>query len=186
MFGRPVFLLAAVVMLGPPGARPVPTRATLTIFVTSDCPVSNYYAPEVRQICGAYATRGVACMLVYEDVDLDETRMRRHGDEYGYRLPASIDRDRATARRLGATVTPQVVLTDDTGEVKYRGRIDNRYEAFGKPRRVVTERSLRDALEAVLAGRRVATPETPAIGCHIVFPDTDVRPTFTPGRRQPV
>jgi hypothetical protein len=179
-------VLVALGIFGFVGGQAARTRATVTIFVTSDCPISNYYAPDVRQICSAYGGEGVSCTLVYEDVDIDETRMRQHGEEYGYRLPASLDRDRAIARRLGATITPQVVLTDEKGEIKYRGRIDNRYEAFGKPRRVVTERSLRDAIDAVLAGRRVVTPETTAIGCHIVFPDTDVRPTFAQGVRRPV
>lgn len=173
-------LAIAALVAVPPAA----TRASLIVFVTSDCPISNYYAPDVREICDAYAPRGVACTLVYEDVDIDEARSRRHREEYGYRhLAASIDRDRAIARRMGATVTPQVVLVDEKGDIRYRGRIDNRYEAFGRPRRVVTERNLRDALDAILAGRRVATPETPAIGCHIVFPDSQSGRAFRPGAR---
>jgi hypothetical protein len=63
------------------------------------------------------------------------------------------------------------VVLDATGEIRYRGRIDNRYEALGRPRRVVTIRDLRDALDAVLAGRPVARPETTALGCYIVHPD---------------
>ena len=51
--------------------------------------------------------------------------------------------------------------------MKYRGRIDNQYAALGKPRRVVTVHDLRDALDAVLAGRPVANPETEAFGCFI-------------------
>ncbi len=163
-------LAASLVLLALAAIQPANPRTHLTIFVTSDCPLSNYYAPTVQEICRAYAERGLACALVYEDVDVDETRMRQHGEEYGYRLPASIDRDRAIARRLGVTVTPQVVVTDDTGAIRYRGRIDNRYETLGRPRRVVTEHSLRDAVDAIVAGRRVERSETRALGCHIVFP----------------
>ncbi len=49
----------------------------------------------------------------------------------------------------------------------YLGRIDNRVEDFGKTRLQATEFDLRDALEAVLAGRPVAHPRTHAIGCAI-------------------
>lgn len=170
MMVSPASLAASLLVLAVSAIQPANPRARLAIFVTSDCPISNYYAPTVQEICRAYAERGVACALVYEDVDFDETRMRQHGEEYGYRLPASIDRDRALARRLGATVTPQVVVTDDTGAIRYRGRIDNRYETLGSPRRVVTEHSLREALDAIVAGRRVARSETRALGCHIAFP----------------
>ena len=45
--------------------------------------------------------------------------------------------------------------------------IDNQYAALGKPRRVVTTHDVRDALDAVLAGRAVAHPETEAFGCFI-------------------
>ena len=58
-------------------------------------------------------------------------------------MPAVIDVDGAIARRAKATVTPQAVVVDRAGVVKYRGRIDNQYAALGKPRRVVTVHDLR-------------------------------------------
>jgi hypothetical protein len=162
--------LLAAGSMAPPQQRHAQPKTHLAIFVTSDCPISNYYAPEIQEICSVYQPRGLTCTLIYEDVGLDEARMRAHLAEYGYRgIPASIDRDRTLARRAGASVTPQAVLYDADGRIRYRGRIDNRYEAFGKPRRVVTEQNLRDAIDAVLAGGPVPAPETPALGCHIAF-----------------
>ena len=146
-------------------------KATLLLFVTSDCPISNFYAPEIQQLCAEYGPKGIACTLVYEDVGIDDAGIRKHLAEYGYHdVSTAIDRDRSIARRAGASITPQAVLLVGD-QVRYRGRIDNRYEAFGKPRRVVTARDLRDALEAVLAGKPVPNPETPALGCTIVPPD---------------
>ena len=55
--------------------------------------------------------------------------------------------------------------------MKYRGRIDNQYASLGHPRRVVTAHDLQDALEAVIAGKPVATPQTDPIGCYIVSPE---------------
>jgi len=51
--------------------------------------------------------------------------------------------------------------------VLYLGRIDNRVEDFGKVRIQATEFDLRDALDAVLAGRPVPHPRTHALGCAI-------------------
>ena len=44
---------------------------------------------------------------------------------------------------------------------------DNFYAATGRPRRVVTEHDLRDALDAVFSGQTVPKPETQAVGCYI-------------------
>ena len=67
----------------------------------------------------------------------------------------------------GATITPQAVVIRPDESIAYRGRIDNFYAALGRPRRVVTEHDLRDALDAVFAGKPVPKPETQAVGCYI-------------------
>jgi hypothetical protein len=162
-------------------------KANVLVFVSSDCPVSNGYAPELQRICGSYRTKGVACALVYEDLKIDAAAVRAHRDEYTYReMAAVIDDDRAIARRAKARVTPEAVVIDAAGGVRYRGRIDNQYAALGTPRRVVTVHDLRDALDAVLGGRRVAHPETEAFGCFIVprQPGLKTRPP-SDGIKQP-
>jgi hypothetical protein len=151
--------------------------AHVVFFVATDCPISNGYAPEIQRVCRDYAPSGVDCSLIYEDVDLSpssghlERDVRRHVREFGYgRIPAAIDRARDIASRARVTVTPSAVVVDRAGEIRYRGRIDNFYAAFGTSRRHVTERHLRDALDAVLARRPVRHANTEAIGCYIVDP----------------
>jgi hypothetical protein len=142
--------------------------ANVLIFVAADCPISNGYAPEIQRICHDYRAKGIACSLVYEDMSIDAAQVRAHRDAYGYKdIAAVIDVDRAIARRAKASVTSQAVIVGHDGIVKYRGRIDNQYAALGKPRRVVTVHDVRDALDAVLAGREVARADTAAFGCVI-------------------
>ena len=143
-------------------------KANVLVFVASDCPISNGYAPEIQRICTDGRAKGVQCTLVYEDVSIDAASVRGHRVRYQYRdMPAVIDTDGAIARRARATVTPQAVVLDRAGAVKYRGRLDNQYAALGKPRQVVTVHDLRDAIAAVVAGRPIAQPETEAFGCFI-------------------
>jgi hypothetical protein len=151
--------------------------ASAIFFVATDCPISNWYAPTIQQVCRDYAARGVDCTLVYEDVDLGATpaaldgAVRAHLREYRYgSLRATVDRSRAIATRARATITPSVVLVDQAGAIRYRGRIDNAYADFGKPRRHVTSHDLRASLDAVLAGRPLPAPETEALGCYITDP----------------
>lgn len=146
--------------------------ANVLIFVASDCPISNGYAPEIQRICRAYEAQGIGCTLIYEEAGLSTEDARKHLDAYRYgRMPAAIDRDGALAARVRASVTPEAVVVDRQGTVRYRGRIDNFYAALGRPRQVVTAHDLQDALNAVVDGRAVATAETEAIGCYIVPPD---------------
>ena len=65
------------------------------------------------------------------------------------------------------STTPEVAVIGASGQVLYRGRIDNLYAALGKKRPEATEKDLRRALDEVLSGSRVSTPETKAIGCYI-------------------
>ena len=151
--------------------------ASAVFFVATDCPISNWYAPTIQQVCRDYAARGVDCTLVYEDVDLGakpsalDAAVRTHLNEYRYgSIMATVDRTRAVAKRARATVTPSVVLVDRAGTIRYRGRIDNGYAELGKPRQHVTSHDLRVSVDAVLAGRPVPTPETEALGCYIADP----------------
>ena len=151
-------------------------KASVLLFVQSDCPVSNSYAPEIQRICKAYASKGISCALAYEDVKVDAAAVRKHMTDFAYTsVTATIDSSRALADRARATITPQAVVVDARGAVKYRGRIDNFYASLGKPRQHVTEHDLTDALDAILANTPVPKPETEALGCFITRPSTALR-----------
>jgi len=143
-------------------------KAHVLFFVATDCPVSNSYAPEIQRICKAYDAKGVSCSLSYEDVRIDATGVRKHLADFAYHdIPASIDATRALADRVHATITPEAFVIDAHGQIRYRGRIDNLYSSLGRPRQVVTEHDLTNALDAILAERPVPRPKTEAIGCFI-------------------
>ena len=146
-------------------------KANVLLFVQTDCPISNSYAPEIQRICKAYEAKGVSCSLAYEDVKVDAASVRRHMTEFNYTgIAATIDASRAIADRARATITPEAVIVDARGAIRYRGRIDNFYASLGKPRQHVTEHDLVDALDAVLAGKPVPKPQTEALGCFITRP----------------
>jgi hypothetical protein len=78
-----------------------------------------------------------------------------------------VDRDHSLVRATGVTLAPEVAVLDAQGVLRYRGRIDDAYADWGSRRRVVRDHSLRDALDALLAGRPAPQPRTQAIGCYI-------------------
>lgn len=142
-------------------------HALVLLFADPQCPISNAYAPEVGRLHAEFAPRGVRFFLVYADAERTEAEVRAHVQAFGYPMPAVLDAAHELTARAGAGTVPEACVFTPAGELVYRGRIDDRYVAFGKQRVAPTVRDLALALEAVLAGARPATPWPAAIGCAI-------------------
>jgi peroxiredoxin len=142
-------------------------RAVVLFFLTTDCPLCNTYVPEMNRIAQAFAARGVAFYGVQGDATIADADVRRHVKDYAYTFPYLFDPQESLAAFTEATATPEAAVLSPAGELLYLGRIDNLLEDFGKQRVQVTEFDLRDALEAILAGKPVPHTRTKALGCAI-------------------
>jgi hypothetical protein len=92
---------------------------------------------------------------------------RREHETVAYEGTQAVrDPQLALAKFTGATVTPEAAVVVNE-KVVYHGRIDDRYVELGVERPSPTTHDLADALIAVLAGKPVARPNTPAVGCFI-------------------
>jgi len=149
-------------------AAPPDTKAIVFLFTSTDCPISNRYAPEVRRIVSAFGDRGIAFRLVYPSPAEQPPAIREHMAAFGYQgsIQALRDPKLALVKFVKATVTPEAAVVAN-GRVVYRGRVDDRYVDLGLERPSPTTHDLADALTAVLAGRPVAHPTTQAVGCYI-------------------
>ena len=142
-------------------------RAAVFITVMADCPIVNSYAPEYNRLREEYGKQGVRVFLLQVDPHATRESLQQHAKQYKLKLPVIHDVDHAWVKRLGATRTPEATVLAPDGSVQYRGRIDDRYVDFGRRRAAATTRDLRNALEAVLAGRPVINSGQAAIGCYI-------------------
>lgn len=141
-------------------------EATVLLFVMTDCPISNRYAPEIRRLHGEFAG-AVRFRLVYVDAQRPVEDLREHHSSFGYPFGALRDVDGALAALAGATVTPEAAVFDADGRLVYRGRIDDRFVSFGVARRAPRTRDLHDRLRRLAAGETLAFSETRAVGCYI-------------------
>ena len=152
---------------------------TVALFIDSDCPVSNRYAPELERLYVRYAPEGIRFWLVYPDPDIDAQTIREHMRAFGYTFPALMDPEHALVRRAKATVTPEAGIFLADGSLVYHGRIDNRYVDLTRRRPEATEHDVADVLDALLAekpvkaswnpaaGRSLGTMSSPGVGCYI-------------------
>lgn len=152
---------------GAPAAVPSDAAATVLLFTRTDCPISNRYAPEMRRLHERLAPEGVAFFLVYADPAEAPGTIREQREAYGYPFAALRDPGQRVTRRTGATVTPEAAVLDAAGRLVYRGRIDDRWADFGKPRPRARSHDLADVLDALVAGRGVEPRATRAVGCYI-------------------
>ncbi|MBS0266602.1 MAG: redoxin domain-containing protein [Planctomycetes bacterium] len=141
--------------------------AIVFLFINTDCPIANRYAPTIARFYDRYRSQQVAFWLVYADPAEDRVRIQEHLREYELKPPALRDPEHNLVAYCRATKTPQAVVFKSNGEVVYRGRIDDMFTDFGKRRAQATQHDLQDTLDTLLRGERIAFRETPVIGCDI-------------------
>ena len=142
-------------------------KATVLVFLAHDCPISNALVPEMNRLATQYGAQGAAFFFVYAERDLTDADAARHARDYALAAPVTVDRTGVLAARAGAKVTPEAAVFSRAGAVVYRGRINDLFAALGQKRAEPTTHDLRDALDAVLAGKTPPAATTSAIGCFI-------------------
>jgi peroxiredoxin len=142
-------------------------KAIVVFFTTTDCPLSNNDVPEMNRTASDYQARGVAFYAVQADTTIADAEVVEHTKDFKFSFPVLFDRHQLLAKMTGATAIPSAAVLTPDGTLLYLGRIDNLVEDFNIRRQVPTKFDLREALDAVLAGKPVPNPRTKAFGCSI-------------------
>ncbi len=137
-------------------------KALVLLFIRSDCPISNRYAPDL--LYEEYSARGIDFRLIYPEPGLTAAAMEKHRQEYGYSIPSLLDADHHYVNRAGVRITPEAAVFV-RGQLIYRGRIDHRYARIGTERPQALHHDLEEVLAAVVAGKPFPFRETAAPGC---------------------
>jgi peroxiredoxin len=126
------------------------------------------YEPRVVALAREYRPKKVGWVAVnandatrYPDDGMQPMKARAH--ERGFPFPYLRDDSQAFVRALGARFTPEVFVFDAERKLRYHGRIDDNHRDATR----VTAHDLRDALDALLAGREPPVAETTAFGCSV-------------------
>jgi hypothetical protein len=109
----------------------------------------------------------VETFLVYPDGSLSVKAVRAHLKAYAMNAHAIIDKKHVLVKAYKPSVTPQAIVLDPSGKIRYSGRINDLYEEHGKIKPKPTRNDLRVALDELLAGKPVSVPTTQTVGCFI-------------------
>jgi len=146
-------------------------RGLLVVFMCNHCPYVIAIHERLNQIAKDYASRGVAVIGInsndplYKDADSFEN-MKLTAKEWGLVFPYVFDETQQVARAYDAVCTPDPYLYENGGGsfiLKYRGRVDDSW----KDESQVKEKSLRLAIDEVLAGKALNSDQIPSMGCSI-------------------
>jgi peroxiredoxin len=137
-------------------------KATVVLFVATQCPVSNAYNERMAALARDYTPKGVRFLAVNSNKQESASEVGAHAAKHGFSFPVVKDPNNVIADQWGAMVTPESFVLDESGVLVYHGRIDDSQDAAN-----VKSRDLQEALDAVLAGRTPEKQETKAFGCTI-------------------
>ncbi|HTF89716.1 MAG TPA: redoxin domain-containing protein [Planctomycetota bacterium] len=146
-------------------------------FWSKDCPFEKLADPKTVALAERYKGKDVVCLAIdansteygpepAKDAKPEENykEIRKHLTEKKMNFPVYIDRGNKIADLFGAQHTPHCYVIDQKGVLRYMGGLDSdgMTETGEK-----TQQYVRDAVDAVLAGKEVATKESKPYGCGI-------------------
>ena len=143
-----------------------PGKAVILIFVRTDCPISNRYAPTIQKLSAEYAGKA-SFWLVYPARAESAEMIRKHEHDFGYTLPALRDVQHSLVKQSRVSITPEAAVFDAHRQLLYHGRIDDLYQDFGRARPAPTTHELDDAIRAAITGKALPADTAPAVGCYI-------------------
>ncbi len=141
-------------------------KVLVIAFTCNHCPVAQMYEDRFIRFARAQKRRGVVFVAISSSLlppdSLDKMKERAH--QKGFDFPYLSDSTQEVGKAYGATVTPQLFVLDRERNIAYMGKFDDDIEPEKAQRSYV-----RDAVHALLDGKRPDPAETRATGCGIEY-----------------
>ena len=135
---------------------------TVVVFISVQCPVSNSYNSRMNALYSDYTAKGVKFLFINANATERVADVKAHAQRVGFAFPVEKDQNNVVADMFGAHATPETFVIDKSGVIRYHGSIDDSQNEAN-----IRTKRLRNALDAVLAGKNPEVSETKAFGCSI-------------------
>jgi peroxiredoxin len=144
-------------------------KALLVMFLSRHCPYVKHVESQLAALARDYAVADLGIVAVGANdptlyPDDAPASLSAQAREVGFNFPYLFDASQSAAKAYRAACTPDFFVFDEKRRLAYRGQLDDSRPGNGKP---VTGHDLRAALDAVLEGRPVPSPQRPSAGCSI-------------------
>lgn len=143
-------------------------KAVVVVFTCNHSPHAQAYEDRLIALQRDYEKKRVQLIAInpndasaYPEDSFEQMKIR--ATKKGFNFPYLRDELQIVARAYGAECTPETFLLDGTHLLRYNGRIDNNWQ----DPTAVTSNDLRDAINALLAGKEIPNPVSQAVGCSV-------------------
>lgn len=140
-------------------------------FLANHCPAVVATEDRFIDLAKTFADKNVKVIGIsvttapgQKDID-DLSAIKKKVKDKGYNFTYAYDESQKTGRAYGAAVTPTVIVLDKARNVRYTGALDDSVMNESK----VNKTFVKDAVNALLAGKDVEVSETRATGCGISY-----------------
>ena len=136
-------------------------KAIVICFTCNKCPVAVAYEDRFVEFQKKYGEKGVKFVAINANKNSESLEvMKTRAEEKGFNFPYVFDASGKLATEYGARVTPHIFVLDGERKVAYVGAFD---DSMDKP----AKHYVADAVDAILAGKKVELTNTKAVGCGI-------------------
>lgn len=137
------------------------------VFLANHCPAVQACDDRIIDFVSDYKDKSVKLVAVcVNDMDTDRLpAIKKHMKEKSINYTYGYDESQAIGRAYGAVVTPHFFVLDKTRTIRYIGAMDD--NVFNEDK--AKKQYLRDAVDALLAGKAPAVEETNPKGCSIKY-----------------
>lgn len=141
-------------------------KLVVVVFASNHCPVVKAYERRLIRFVDDYRDKGVEFVAISVSRQSSDQlpQMKTRASDSGFNFPYLIDPSQKIGKDYGATHTPHVFVLDQQRRIAYMGKIDDHLDESK-----VTERFLRDAVDALLTGKQPEVAETRQVGCDIEY-----------------
>jgi peroxiredoxin len=152
-------------------------KILVVVFTCNHCPTAQAYEDRIIKLTADYKDKGVAVVAIspndplvvrldelgYSDMSDTFEEMKIRAEDKDYNFPYLYDgKTQAVTKAYGPVATPHLFIFDDQRKLCYVGRFDD----SEKPKQVKTNDAI-NAIEAILAGKKIPIEQTMAFGCSI-------------------
>jgi thiol-disulfide isomerase/thioredoxin len=132
-------------------------------FCSQECPYSRGVDEALTELANTYAEKGVVFLGVDSHKSTTPDQIKQYATDKKVPFPILKDGNNTYADVVGATRTPEFYILDKDLKLVYHGAFDDRKV----PEKRGETNYVRNALDDVLGGKPVRTPQVDAWGCTI-------------------
>jgi peroxiredoxin len=142
-------------------------KGVVLFFQGNGCPIVRQSFIELKNLRDAYAEKGIVFLQINANPQDTRKEVLEEMADFDMDIPVLLDERQSVTRMLGVNRTAEaIVITPQRWRIVYRGAMDDRFD-YGTRRPEAQNEYLKDAIDALLAGKDPEPAMTETKGCLI-------------------